>query len=207
MRSLIKERNANQRAKFSHTLAKCDSLKALRPQSWRGSHERIRPSPGGRRPETGAFPAARCGPTTAAPIDAGRPLWLLFSGRRTPGGSLLFRTAPRRPKYGDTIIAARLSRRPKRSRTHAGTPLAFRPPAARLCPVSSVPRGSFNDTIRAPLSALRPPAADPRPCGQKRRPRALWRGGRRRAETRRLFVCRRGVSCSCNQQPKGWVTG
>ena len=131
----------------------------------------------------GRFP---CGAVHAPPIDA-------HAGRRTPGGGAFY-FEPRRggqPKYGDTIIAARLSRRPKRSRTHAATRLAPFPPA-RLCPVSSVPRGSFNDTIRAPLSALRPPAADPRPCGQKRRPRALWRGGRRRAETRRLFVCRRG---------------
>jgi len=102
----------------------------------------------------GRFP---CGAVHAPPIDA-------HAGRRTPGGGAFY-FEPRlggQPKYGDTIIAARLSRRPKRSRTHAGTPLACPfPPSPALSRLLRPPRFVQR---HHPRPAFRPPAAGWRPA-------------------------------------------
>ena len=133
----------------------------------------------------GRFP---CGAVHAPPIDA-------HAGRRTPGGGAFY-FEPRlggQPKYGDTIIAARLSRRPKRSRTHAATRLAPFPPSPALSRLLRPPRSVQR---HHPRPAFRPPAAGRRPAAVRAkappaRMMAWWPAacpGRRRAEGRRLFA-------------------
>jgi hypothetical protein len=138
--------------------------KALRPQSWRGSHERIRPSPGGAPGNGTLFPCGAVHARGRRSMPAGGPC-------RSPhaGGSLLFRTAPRRS-------AAAKVRRHHHRRALVPAPEAIAHPRGHApCPfpqpgfVPSPPSPEVRSTT--PSAPRFPPAGDPRPCGQKRRPR------------------------------------